>query len=761
MSTAIWWCSVADLIAQADQDRAKKRLWWKELQLSEKREKVWRDKADKVVKRYRGEEKRKNRFNVLWANTETLRPAVYNSRPNPDVRRRFRDSDPVGKAVSELLERALMVMVDYECTDQAFKNDVLDGLLVGRGISRVRYIPSLKQVGKAPKSAGEVNEDPQTPDDPEVLDTGEEQEEVEYEQVIPEHVNWKDIRFGYARTWDEMPHIFFRHKLTRSDANEKFGETLIRDIKFSVPTAEDSANPSETVSETERVAEFWEVWDRLGRQVFFIQENCEECLYPKDNPEGEPPLNLAGFFPIPEPLRMIENTDSFEAIIPFTLYEQQAEELDDITGRINKIVKALRLRALYDSKLTEMSDLMSAGDNDMIPVQSAQAYIDGGGLDKAISWMPIDMAAAVLKELYEARDRQKAIIDELTGISDIVRGATDPDETRGAQELKQTNFSVRLSRMQKEVQRYCKDLLRLASEVMAEKFAPQTFTEMTELQFPTNLQKQQAQLQAQSQAALAQEQGQPPPPPPPMLQMPSWEDIRTVMTSDGMRRFKVDVETDSTIAATLNSDMAGMAEVLKAIGELLQLIGPLVSNGSLPVDAAKELVMAVVRRARMGMAVEDAFDKMKPPQPPGPPPEVQVAQIKAQTDKENIQAKAQTDIAKAQAEQQAQAQSRQAEMAMEVQKAQMEADTEVQKNAQLLAHEFHLKQAEAQEKTRQLAMQLENERLITDANNATKIQIAEMDAQVKREVAEKQAQTAKQVAKSKPKPKGNGASANA
>jgi hypothetical protein len=728
---------MASLLSKATRAAQDKRLWWKELELAGKREKTWREKAEKVVQRYRGEEKKKNRFNVLWANTETLRPAIYNSRPNPDVRRRFRDSDPVGKAVSELLERALMVMVDYECTDQTFKNDVLDALLVGRGVSRIRYIPSLKQVGETPQPPTESTESTDNPDESGARESADEQEEVEYEQVVPEHVSWKDIRFGYARTWDEMPHLFFRHKLTRPESEKKFGVPPLRLTKFAVPTSDDPNNPNEELNETEKVAEFWECWDKTGARVFFLQEQCEELLFPEDNKDGSPPLDLAGFFPIPEPLRIIENTDSFEPIIPFTLYEEQADQLDKISARIDNIVGAMRLRGVYDSKMKELAELMNAGDNDLIPVQSAQAYIDGGGLEKAIAWFPTEKAAEMLTSLYEARDRHKAIIDELTGISDIIRGATDPDETRGAQELKQTNYSVRLSRMQKEVQRYCKDLLRLGSEVMAEKFAPQTFTEMTELQFPT---------QQQKQAALAQtpqpQPGQPPPPPNPMAQMPTWDDILQVMRSDGMRRFKVDVETDSTIAATLNSDMSGMAEVLKGIGELLQLVGPLVANGSLPIDAAKELVMAVVRRAKMGMAVEDAFDKMKPPQPPGPPEAVQVAQIKAQTDKESIQAKAQADVAKAQGEQQAQAQSRQAELSMEAQKAQMDAQIELQKDATTKQHELALKTQEHQLEVQKLAMQLENERLIADADNQTKIQVAEIQAQAQLEAADKTAQVA-------------------
>src|ERR1700675_4128243 len=130
--------------AKAKRDSAR---WKKELALASKREKDWRDYSDKIVKRYRGEEKRKNRWNVLWSNTATLRPFIYNSRANPDVRRRFRDADPIGKAVSLTLERGLTYIVDDCSTECSIKNDILDSLLCGRGISRIRYIPSISEGG--------------------------------------------------------------------------------------------------------------------------------------------------------------------------------------------------------------------------------------------------------------------------------------------------------------------------------------------------------------------------------------------------------------------------------------------------------------------------------------------------------------------------------------------------------------------------------------------------------------------------------------
>jgi hypothetical protein len=122
--------------------------------------------------------------------------------------------------------------------------------------------------------------------------------------------------------------------------------------------------------------------------------------------------------------------------------------------------------------------------------------------------------------------------------------------------------------------------------------------------------------------------------PPPALQVPSWDEIIQMMRSNAMRQFRIDVETDSTIAGTLDSDMKGLAEVMGAITQTIGGLSPLVQAGALPADAAKELVLTVVRRSRMGTAVEDQFDKLQAPQPPPPPVDhsVEVAKIKADSD---------------------------------------------------------------------------------------------------------------------------------
>jgi hypothetical protein len=213
--------------------------------------------------------------------------------------------------------------------------------------------------------------------------------------------------------------------------------------------------------------------------VFFVNESYMKGLIYPEGETGEPPLKLKTFFPVPRPLMLVEDSGTLIPIPLYELYREQAAELDHISGRINKIVNACRVRFVYDPTLSELKALMDADDNVGIPAEQARAWMTNGGIEKAIWWMPIEKVAAVLKELYVARDAAKQVIYEITGISDIIRGATDPRETLGAQKLKANSSSLRLQRMQREVQRYVRDLIRLLSEVIGEHFDQQTLAQMT------------------------------------------------------------------------------------------------------------------------------------------------------------------------------------------------------------------------------------------------------------------------------------------
>ncbi|MFK5281159.1 hypothetical protein ACI3PL_16510, partial [Lacticaseibacillus paracasei] len=118
-------------------------------------------------------------------------------------------------------------------------------------------------------------------------------------------------------------------------------------------------------------------------------------------------------------------------------------------------------------------------------------------------------------------------------------------------------------------------------------------------------QKQQAQMMAQMQAMQAQQMGQqmPQQPPNPILQQPAWEEIVEIMRNDMARTFRVDVETDSMVASTIESDMQALGQVVQALGGFWQTAGPMMQAGVLPVDAVKAISLSICRRARMGTEV--------------------------------------------------------------------------------------------------------------------------------------------------------------
>jgi hypothetical protein len=579
-------------------EKAIARRWKLELRLADRREKGWREKVKNAYDAYTPPNPLNNSFNILWPNTETLEQAVYNSLPEPQCKRRYADEDPLGMKVAQVVTRALEYTLDCTNFHKSAKSVVLATLIAGRGVLWERYVPTFTE--------GIYGED------------------VTDEKPVSEIVNYEDFRIlCEAKVWEDVTAIGRRHRLNRKGLIKHFGEEIGNKIKLE-DTADQDVNDSGE-ADIFKTAEVWEIWNKEEKEVLFINNSLDvPCKIEKD------PMGLEKFFPTPEPLYAIEKDNSLIPTSLYCQYQEQAKELNLISMRINKLINAMRVRGIYDATLTELQQLTKMGDDQLVPAQNVMALIERGGLDKAIWMMPIDTAAMVLKELYVQREATKQVIYELTGISDIMRSATDPKETFGAQRLKTTWGTQRLQRLQGEVQRYMRDVIRIKAEIISQKFTQKTLADMTLVDLPyraeVEVQQRQAMMQYQQQAMMAQQQGQQVSPPPPMPPSPiTWEDVMENMRNDKMRSYHVSIETDSTISATQDNDMSGLRDLLTGITELIQGLAPAVQAGAIPIEAVKAIMGVILRRAKMGSAVEEALEKMQKP-PPSPDPE----QIKAQ-----------------------------------------------------------------------------------------------------------------------------------
>jgi hypothetical protein len=623
--------------------------WFAELELADRAEKNWRNEAKGIYAKYRSEKEDADRqaaagedpsFNVLWSNTEILVPALYNSTPTPDVRRRFKDKDPIGKVTSTIMERALAASMDSYDFDDEVSSGVLDVVLSGRGVARLRYRPKTAEVADASAPAYGAAPDPQAnsteatqaaagaPEQP-VAPAAAPMKRIVDQKCEIEHVQWDKFRRGPGKRWRNVPWISFELDLSYDDLVEYFGEDVAKKVKLDQlgETDQEGLDKDSGVVRLFSSVKVFEIWDKLKRRVIFITKSVKEPLHI----DNAPTLQLHDFFPMPRPAMAILDSTKLIPVPLYRQYKSQAHEIDKLTRRIDKTTDVLRMRGVYLSSVKAVRALFDAGDNDFVPLEDEGNAIAQVCIDKAIWTWPIDKVIQVLEGLYKAREQLKQTIFEIVGLSDIMRGASKATETLGAQELKSRWGSVRLQRMQKEIQRWVRDLLRLKAEIIGETYEPDVLQRMTQVQLPTIQQKEMLQRTMQEaeaakqkldmQAQEMQAQGQPPPPTPAapempegiddVLDSPTWDDVMAVLRSDEMRQYRINIETDSTIVEILNRDFQGLSEILGALGNvfgaipLLQQAGA--SNGA---EVIKEIALSIVRQSRMGRAVEDSIENL-------------------------------------------------------------------------------------------------------------------------------------------------------
>lgn len=604
------------------------KKWLAELDAAEKRDKDWKKKGREIVEIYEAGKRADNPFNILFSNTETLLPALFNNTPRPEVKRRFNDADPMGKVASNVLKRSLEFLMDSNNEDHGGFTDlmeaaVLEALLPGRGITRFKYDAKIKGEGEAAS--------------------------VEAETVVGEEVPWDRIRTGYGKTWKQIPWLAFEHFMNREEAEKHFPDMKGK-ITFDItPGAEDKKGDDgeAKVSSEETssmLAQVFEIWDKSSRKVIFMSVCCGEILK-----EGDVPLKLSGFFPCPRPLQLIKKVSSIVPTPLYLYYESQAEELNVCTRRIDKITRAMKIRGFYDGTLSGMAELMKAEDNTLLPAENVSAMLQGQTLDRAIWFFPIEKLVGVLQQLYTQREQIKSVIYEITGVSDILRGASRASETATAQNIKNQWGTLRLKRSQKEVMRYVRDCLRIMAEIAGENLDTTTLAAMTGLQYPTAEQKMQAQTMMQQLQGMQPpaQPGQPPAPPPPemeklqqIMSLPSWDDIQGILKDDVQRQYKIDIETNSTVDAEATEDKTDVAEFLNSLSQFLNGVAPMIEQGYMSFDVAKTMLMAVVRRFRFGVEVEDQIMEMQapPPKEEGDDPKVKAEQMKAEMEQKRNEA---------------------------------------------------------------------------------------------------------------------------
>jgi len=592
--------------------------------------KKWEARTQKIVKRYRDDNRNQNtnetaKFNILWSNVQTLIPAVYARLPKAAVSRRFGDNDPVGRVASQLIERSLDFEIEhYSDFRSAMRHAVEDRFLGGRGVAWVRYEPHVvaqdmpedgyQITEDVDKETGTGNEGNAATLDGSAGMDAEPQEEIEYECAPTDYVHWKDFGHSIARTWEEVTQVWRWVYMTREALIERFGEEVGNKIPLDAGPETNKQYGQNNRDFTR--AKICELWDLETEKVYWLSKNVGQIIDERDDP-----LGLEGFFPCAKPLYATMTSDTLIPVADFVLYQDQAQELDILTDRIDGLVKALRIRGVYDASQPALQRLLTEGDNNtLIPVDKWMGFSEKGGLKGSIDILPIDQIAGALIQCYRARDEIKGQIYEITGISDIVRGQTSASETATAQQIKGQYAGLRLRSMQEDVALFASELIRLKAQIICSKFQPQTI-----VQYAAAEQMSDADKQLVPQALM-------------------------LIKDKVLRNFRIEVAADSLVQIDENQNKRDRVEFLQAMGGFLSQALPMGQQ-------APELVPMLVDMVKFGMSaykqaepiegtIDQALEQMKQKQqmaaqqPPQPDPEM----VKMQLDQQREQARTDADI---------------------------------------------------------------------------------------------------------------------
>ena len=660
--------------------------------------KRWEARVDRIVKKYKDDSRYDRnpnaRFNILWSNVQTIQPAIFARLPRPDVSRRFRDNDPIGRVASMMLERALEFEIEhYSDYKSAMNNAVLDRLLGGRGVSWVRYEPHI--VGEqadnedVPEDGFEITEDS---DEAETMGAMEENpERIEYECCPVDYVHWKDFGHTIARTWEEVTAVWRKVYMSRPALCERFGEEL--GYKIPLDTKPEDLKQSYKSDDGVYEALIYEIWDKETGKVLWISKSLGKILDERDDP-----LGLENFWPCPKPLYSTLTTDSLEPIPDYVIYQDQARELDTLCDRIDGLINALKVRGVYDASSSELQRLFSEGENNtLIPVHNWMAFAEKQGMKGAIDLVDITPFAQALAQCYQAMEQVKGQIYELMGIADIQRGQTDPNETLGAQIIKSNNAAGRLKTMQHAVVDFATSLLSIKAQIICNHFTDDTLVKISGAM----------QLSPQDQQLIPQ--------------------AIELLRNEASKNFRIEVTSDSMIYQDEQQEKADRMAFLQAMSGFMQQAVPMMQAQPELAPMAMEMLKFGVTAFKAGKQLEGIIDQTADEmrqkaqqmqgQPKPPPPEIMKAQMDNQSKMQQLQMSAQLEQAKLQGQMQLE----KAKQEYQAQENQLKFQLEQQRNA--ADREMELKVAQMKMMTER-----NTQVMLAHINNGAKIEVARIGA---------------------------------
>ena len=721
------------------------------------RDREWRtndtlSRMARIVARYRDERndytQQERRYNILWANTQTLLPAITGKgAPVPVSQRRFMDADPTGRVASTIVERTLRYQLDcHEGTSRAFRLAAWDWLVPGAGTVWLHYTPGAGQPPSLPHtSRGKGFGDASTPGTPEqMLSTTVQPEKPAYEveRVTLDYVYWEDFGFQNARTWPEVGLVWRKVYLTREELTKRFGKEKANALPLTIQPSQVPRSSMDVPTDQPKNGVFnkacvYEVWNKNKRTVAWVSRDFNEPLDVVHDP-----LKLPNFFPCPRPLLANTTTGNLKPVPFYALYQDQALQLDMIEQRIAMLTKACKLVGVYDASQEGVQRMLNeAVENQLIPVDTWAAFAEKGGVKGVMDWLPIEQVIEVIKVLGDTFERLKNQVYEITGIGEIMRGASTGGTAAEAR-MQEQYISVRLDDLREEYARFCDEAVGMMGHIVCTLFRDESLIAQSGIMqtwdgqqtLQSAMPPQQPPMPPAAPPGMAPP-GQPPMPPmagppmgvappstpqgaapmppgpPPMPAPPS--PVNLVFEALGLLRqtpmsdFRVRVDVESFIEDDVAEQREQRIAFLTALTQFMQQALPAVQGNPALGPLMNSLLLFNVRTFKAGREMEGQIEQAlsqlsaAPPAPEKPDPAAQ----KVQAEMQKMQAEMQLKQQQAQADLQLQQQEGQ----LKLQQMQQEGELRLQQMQQEFLLKMEMMRSEQAAKTEAAAQQMQIE----------------------------------------------------
>lgn len=684
-----------DEYPSGDDPRELKEYWQTELNSAKTRLKKWQKASDKIVNRFIGEADDHKadgaRLNLFNSNVRTQLSMMYGHLPRIDVSRTDKTgNDDAARVAADMMQKLLRNDVsNNEQTYNAILPAVLqDRFLPGLGCARVRY--TMQEVPS--------------------IDGG-----VQIHEDAPiDYYYWADILWGWGRNFAELPWIAFRSYMKKADVAKRFGTSIANALEYKqrqvtdLPDNTVSMNPD--LDSAWQEAEIWEIWDKTNKKVCWYSSSYSKLLDSKADP-----LQLKDFYPCPAFFIANPTSTLYIPTPDYTLCQDLYAEIDLLQYRISILTTAVKAVGVYDKNASGVERMFTEGvDNDLIPVDNWAMFAEKGGLQGQIDWLPIADVVNALDKLRALRDETIGLLQQVSGMSDIMRGNLNNQyEGVGQSQIKAQFGSTRMQALQEEFSAFVADLMQLKAEVIAKHFEPSTIIKLSgaEFSFDANLIPQAMQV----------------------IKDPSGFALRVKIQPDTMAQMDY---------AQLKAERA---EYLNGLSTFLQTAGPFMQQDPRSVPFLLMMLKWAMAGFKGASEIEGVLDQaidamsqrqnqkeMEKPDPEQIRAELQIKleQMREAAKAKEIQMKAQADMQIREQDRQADINTKQAEAQLEAYRIQQEAQAEAQKLSAKM---------QADVMTEYLTSQFETEQARNTAMAQVESQLIKARAEIMKSMIEKQA----------------------